>query len=81
MNRPQKYTYSRIVSTKEMNRLQNVFILLNREQAGNEPTAKEFVSLNRRQASNESTAKVFILLNHKTTGNESTAKSIHVAGS
>ena len=81
MNRQQKYSYSWIVEPQKMNRMQDEFILLNREQAGNEPTAKEFVLLNRRHASNESTAKVFILLNHKTTGNESTAKSIHVAGS
>ena len=74
MNRLQKYSYGCIVGTQEMNRKQNVIILLNREQEGNEPTAKEFVLLNRRHASNESTAKVFILLNQKTTGNESTAK-------
>ena len=57
MNRLQKYAYVCIVGKQTMNRLQIVFIVLNREQAGNESSAKEFVLLNRRNASNESTAK------------------------
>ena len=57
MIRRQKCSYGCIVGKQEMNRLQNVFILLNRAQAGNESTAKEFVLLNRWHASNESTAK------------------------
>ena len=57
MNRLQKYAYVCIVGKQAMNRLQFVFIVMNREQAGNEPSAKEFVLLNRWHASNESTAK------------------------
>ena len=71
MNRPQKFTYGRIVSTKKINRLQNVFILLSRRNAGNESTAKVCIQLDRKHAANESNAKVFIGLNHNHAGNES----------
>ena len=46
MNRLQKYAYVCIVGTQEMNRLQNVFIWLNRTHAGNESTEKVFILKN-----------------------------------